>query len=486
MLVDSFLRTAQQHADRTAVADPRLRLTYRELIGVATAFHRVANEITQCERLAMMLPSCAAFASAYVGTLWAGRVPVPLSPLLQARELGAILADAGADCLLTTRALEKQLADVSIAKVFVEDVVQAAAGVKGGELPPVPSRSADDVATVLYTSGSSGMPKGVCLTHHNLLRNATACIEHAHMNPEQTFLSVLPPSHAFGLTAMVVVPLVLGTTVHDLPRFQPTQVAETIRREGISVFMAVPSMYAAMLRLKDQPPDALRGLRLAISGGEPLPANVAAAFEQRWGVRLHEGYGLTETSPVVAINMPWAYQKGSVGLPLPGLEARIVGDDGAVAAPGSSGEIQVRGHCVMKAYLNRPAETAAVIDDAGWFHTGDAGHLDDDGYLYVTGRLKDVIIVAGDNVYPKEVEDILVQHPAVAEAAVIGQPDEQRGEVVVAYVTVVGDDADPVELRSFCRERLAGYKVPREVIVVEEMPRGPTGKILKRELRGPG
>jgi long-chain acyl-CoA synthetase len=486
MLVESFLSTAQEHADRVAVADPRLRLTYRELIGSAVAFRRLAGECTTRERLALMLPSCAAFASAYVGTLWADRVPVPLSPLLQSRELAAILADAGADCLLTTRLLEKQIADVPVRTVFLEDVLMSMAGAAAGKVPPPPNHAPQDVATVLYTSGSSGMPKGVCLTHHNLHRNATACIEHARMNPEQSFLSVLPPSHAFGLTAMVIVPMVLGTTVHYLPRFQPAQVVETIQRERISVFMAVPSMYAAMLRLKDMPADALSALNLAISGGEPLPVNVAAAFEQRWHKRLHEGYGLTETSPVISINMPWSYRPGSVGLLLPGLEARIVREDGSVAPADECGEIQVRGHCVMKAYLNRPEETAAVIDRDGWFRTGDAGRLDADGYLFITGRLKDVIIVGGDNVYPKEVEDVLVQHPAVAEAAVVGRPDSQRGEVVVAYVTVIADDADPVAMRSFCRDRLAGYKVPREVVIVAEMPRGPTGKILKRQLAGLG
>lgn len=200
------------------------------------------------------------------------------------------------------------------------------------------------------------------------------------------------------------------------------------------------------------------------------------------GRRLYEGYGLTETSPVVAINLPWSFRAGSVGTLLPGLEGRIILEDGTAARGDECGEIQVRGHCVMQSYLNRPDETAAVIDDAGWFRTGDAGRLDADGFLFITGRLKDVIIVGGDNVYPKEVEDVLVQHPAVGEAAVVGRADEQRGEVVVAYVTLMRDDVSPAEIRGFCRDHLAGFKVPREVFVVDEMPRGPTGKVLKRQL----
>lgn len=433
-----------------------------------------------------MLPASSAFASAYYGVLWAGRVPVPVSMLLPPPELARVLKDADVDRLITTRVFEPLVAALPITHVWVEDVIhQAMIAGDTAAPPPPPQSAADDVATILYTSGSSGAPKGVCLTNANLMTNATACIEHARMSAEQIFLGILPPSHAFGLTAMVIVPTVLGATVAYLPRFQPNQVMETIRNEHVSVFMAVPSMYAALLRMRDVTAEDWKSVVLAISGGEPLPVNIAAGFEQRFGKKLFEGYGLTETSPVVSLNVPWAYRSGSVGQLLPGLDGKTINASGHDLPKGDEGELLIRGHCVMQEYRNQPQQTADAIDGGGWFHTGDVAHFDKDGYLYITGRVKDVIIVGGDNVYPKEVENVLVQHPAVAEAAAVGVPDASRGEVVIAFITLRdGANVSENELRDFARQHLAGYKVPREVHILPELPRGPTGKVLKRQLTG--
>jgi len=486
MIATILLESMRRNPTKLAVVDPHLRLSYTQLIQMALCMRQATVRETENPRVALMLPSSAAFVSSFFGVAWAGRIPVPVNFLLQPAEVAAILTDAGVDLLVTTRFFEKQAESLPVRKLFVEEVLAstaAAPGREGGPRPEPPQCREDDIAVILYTSGSTGAPKGVCLSHANLLSNCRACIEHARMNPDQRFLGVLPPFHAFGLLAMLLAPVALGATVHYLLRFQPAQVVETIQREAISVFMAVPSMYAALLRLKDAPADSFRPLALAISGGEPLPLNVYAAFEQRWGVRLLEGYGLTETSPVVSINMPWGFRPGSVGRTVQGVQVRIADERGMDAATGREGEVWVRGPNVMRGYYGRPEETEAVIDSEGWFHTGDIGRVDEDGFLFITGRIKDLIIVGGDNVYPREVESALVQHPAVAEAAVLGLPDPGRGEVVVACVTLrEGAKTSEAELRGFCRERLAGFKVPRILRILPELPRGPTGKVLKRPL----
>ncbi|MHC4092577.1 MAG: class I adenylate-forming enzyme family protein, partial [Planctomycetota bacterium] len=341
-------------------------------------------------------------------------------------------------------------------------------------------------AVILYTSGTSAAPKGVELTYQNLYRNCEACIEAARMDRKQTFLNILPPFHVFGLTANVLVPVVLGASVYAIPRFQPAAALKAISEQRISIVMVIPSMYAAMLRTKSISDDALTSIHLAISGGEPLPESLAQGFEKRFGVKLHQGYGLTETSPVVSLCASHAYRDGSVGRVIPGFECRIADDQGRALPAGQDGEIQVRGPCVMKGYYRRPQETAAVIEAAGWFRTGDIGQLDEDGYLFVTGRKKEMMIVGGENVFPGEIEYVLTEHRAVAEAAVIGVADTSRGEVPVAFVTLSADArGEPVgeqELRNFARRRLAGYKVPRRIRIADDLPRGPTGKVLKRKL----
>ncbi|MHC4674086.1 MAG: class I adenylate-forming enzyme family protein, partial [Planctomycetota bacterium] len=244
------------------------------------------------------------------------------------------------------------------------------------------------------------------------------------------------------------------------------------------------SMHAAIARLKNIEPDKLKNVRLALSGGEPMPLSVYELVKKRTGIELLQGYGLTETSPVISCNVPWAHSLGSVGQPIPGAEIQIRDESGQPLDKGQEGEICVRGPMVMKGYYNRPEETVAVIDRDGWFRTGDIGKLDNENYLYITGRAKDLIIVGGENVYPREVESILEGHPEVEEVAIVGRPDESRGEVVVGFVTLSDNaQASANDLRSYCREHLASYKVPRQIHIKPELPKGPTGKILKRELK---
>ncbi len=476
-LLSEFEQTVADRGGAPAACDQNLMLDYRGLRAVAGGLAgRIATETGQ-PNVGIMAPTSSACAAAIFACWYAGKVPVPLNFLLGPRELGAIVRDAGLDLVVTIDHFVEALRPTGL-RLLVLNARTLAPGAADA-----PDADAADTGVIIYTSGTTGQPKGVCLSFDNLVQNAHACIAHARMDPQQVFLSVIPQFHSFGFTAMTVTPLLLGATAWFLPRFSPVAVVGTIAEKNVTVFMAVASMYGVLARMKNAEPAALASLKLAISGGEPLPAAVAQAFAQRFGVRIMEGYGLTESSPVAAFNVPWACRAGSVGRALPGIEIRAQAEDGRACPAGQDGELVIRGHCVMKGYHQQPEATARAVR-AGALHTGDIGHIDEDGYVFITGRLKEMMIVGGENVFPFEIESVLAEHPAVAEAAVIGLPDATRGEVPVAYVIPVeGAAADPAELRNHCRNRLAGYKVPREIRIARDLPRSPTGKILKRALK---
>jgi len=486
MLLPAFLDTASRHGRKLAIRDVRREVTYDQLVVAAAALKRFIESETRRENIGILLPSTAAFAASFYGGLWAGKTVVPLNFLLHPTELKAVVADSGVDLILTCNHFEDLVRQLPARAAFLERI-----GLKWRYLlskirsfPPVPAVRPDDLAVILYTSGTTGMPRGVCLSHRNLYHDVTACIEHTHMDPEQRFLGVLPLFHTFGLTALLLAPTILGAGCSYHARFQPLDVLRTLAEDQISIFIAIPSMYAALARAKSASPEMFRSLRLPISGGEPLSPDLYDEYRDRFGVTILEGYGLTETSPVVAVNLPWANRAGTVGTPLPGVEVMSAGEDGRPVPPGESGEICVRGPTVMRGYYNRPDDTAAVLGPDGWLHTGDLGRIDPDGFISITGRKKDLIIVGGENVFPREVETVLEQHPAVAESSVIGISDPSRGEVVVGFVIPrEGASVTPLELRDFCRDRLAGFKVPRQIIIDRDLPRGPTGKVLKRVLR---
>ncbi|MCP4251706.1 MAG: long-chain fatty acid--CoA ligase [bacterium] len=488
MLVEALLESARRFGRSPAVADATRRWNYRQLATVASAVRGIVKRQAAGQRVGIMLPACAAFPAVFFGVLWAGKTAVPLNFLLSAEELARIVKDAGLEVVYSVRHFRDLLSKLPIRGVFLEDL-PLKRGVVLAKLRPRPKPprvKPDDTAVILYTSGTSGDPKGVELTYANLRSNCDACIEAARMNHDQTFLNVLPPFHVFGLTGNVLVPVVLGAGVFAIPRFHPSAALEAIQQERVSIVLAIPSMYSAMLRQKSAPADALASVELAMSGGEPLPPDLATGFVERFGVTLHQGYGLTETSPVISLCAPHSPRDGSVGRIVPGFECRIADDDDVPLAAGCDGEIQVRGPCVMKGYYRRPDETAAVIDAEGWFRTGDVGRLDEDGFLLITGRKKEMIIVGGENVFPGEIEAVLTSHPAVAEAAVIGTVHGTRGEVPVAFVTLIDavgtESPDEQSLRAYARRHLAGYKVPREIRISDDLPRGPTGKIQKRKL----
>jgi long-chain acyl-CoA synthetase len=434
----------------------------------------------------LLLPNCALYPPAFLGVLGAGKVPVPLNPLLKPAELDFVFRETGIDTVIVSEVTRPWLAGLPIRALSVGDVL-ASATVDG---PGIVSADPDDVAVLLYTSGTTGRPKGVPLTHRNLLSNAQSLIRRLQGSSEDKVLAVLPLFHAFGLTGQLIGPLLVGAEV-IYSRFAPDRVAAQIAQWGVSMFIGVPGMYRLLIRRK-VPAAPLRQLRLAISGGDALPASVRDAYREGFGRELLEGYGLTETSPVISVNTPEEHRPGTVGRILPGVEVRIQGPNGAGVAAGEQGEVQVRGPNVMRGYYNRPEENQMAFTPDGWFRTGDLGWMDADGYLTISGRIKEVIVRDGEKIMPREVEEVLESHPKVFDAAVLGEPEGPRGEAVVAYVTPAEDVPTAQELRDFCRARLADFKIPRRFVIARDLPRGPTGKILKRALKdwqpaaGPG
>lgn len=486
MLVDTLLDANRRVPHVVAVEDGVRSLSYRRLTRLATVIRDIIRRNSDCPRIGIMLPASSAFPAVLFGSLWASRMAVPLNFLLGADELGRVVLDAGLDLIVTVRHFESLVAQLPARALFLENLPLKRKMVLAAmrRLPAAPRVEADDTAVILYTSGTMAEPKGVELTYRNLHSNCVDAIASLDIRPPQVLLNTLPPFHVFGLTGNVLMPVVLGATVAAIPRFSPMALVKTVERRRATLVMAIPSMYAAVLKLKSARAESFQSVSLAISGGEPLPDSVCAGFEQRFGVTLREGYGLTETSPVISASSVKAYRAGTVGKPLRSVSVRIVGEDGRDVPAGQDGEIMVRGPGVMKGYYNRPEETRKVIDADGWFHTGDIGRLDADGFLSITGRAKEMLIIGGENVFPREIEAVLEAHPQVLQAAVIGVPDPSRGETAVAFVIPQhGEAVAETELRNFARQSLAGFKVPKKVVVREDLPKGPTGKILKRRLR---
>jgi long-chain acyl-CoA synthetase len=480
-LLDPLERHAHSEPDHLAACDPALTLTCRQFRSAAQNLAGQLPVATQRPHVGVLAPTSASGAAAVYACWYAGKVPVPLNFMLAPPELAKVARDAGLDLVLCAAPL------VALARGLDLRVLPLEAGTTTTGNTPVPTIKPDDLAVLLYTSGTLGEPKGACLTFENLTRNAEACIQAAELTSNAVFLGLLPQFHAFGLTATTIVPLMLGATVHYLPRFSPTVVLNLIAQQRVSVFITIASMFGALTGMKDATPDHFASLTHAISGGEPLSPRVAQAWEDRFGVRICEGYGMTEASPVVTLNTRRHYRPGSVGRPLPGITVEALNHDARPVPTNHDGELVIRGHCVMRGYLNKPELTATTVRD-GTLFSGDIGHLDADGFVYITGRAKEMLIVGGENVFPFEIESVLTQHPAIAEAAVIGVRDDLRGELPVAFAAPLPGVTPPseAELRTFCRDRLAPYKIPRRIYIETNLPRGPTGKILKRALLAPG
>jgi long-chain acyl-CoA synthetase len=476
-LTRELLKTAARVPERVAVADGERRLAYGELAVLAgRAAARIAAA-TAREHVGIYLPASAGFKIALFGVLSAGRAAVPLNLFLAPGELQAIIDHAELDLIVTCEQLVGRLPAGAARTMMVGELLASPDAAEPKTLED------DDLAVILYTSGSTGRPKGVRLSHRNLLANALDSARAGAFSQEDRVLGALPPFHTFALTTTVLAPLLVGASVSTMPQFQPEAALDLASAGGISVVLGVPSMYRLMARAQKARPRELGGLRLVVSGGERLPGGVREEFREAFDADIHEGYGLTECSPVVALNRPGENRPGTVGRPLEHLEVRIADANGAPLPPDQEGEVRVRGDSVMRGYHRDEDETARVLDSEGWLRTGDLGRLDPDGYLTITGRIKELIIVGGENVHPSEVEAAVAAHPAVAECAALGAPDRQRGEQVAAFVVRrPGAEVSGAEIKAHCRERLAGYKVPRRVIFLQEFPKFPTGKVNKREL----
>lgn len=482
MLFEPLFAHAARRPQDIAIVDDRGQTTFQQLAAMSVGMGMLLSAQTQKPRVGLLLPASSGFVASFYGTLLAGKSAVPINFLLGDREIAHIVSDSGIDTVVTIPQLAGRVMDLPVKVIDLTQLPQSAPA--GMAQPEFPTPDKDDEAVLLYTSGTSGLPKGVILTYGNFQSDVDASIRHVGLKTSHVFLGVIPMFHSFGVMAMMLAPMQLGAKVIYLARFSAVAVIQAIRAHQVSIMMGVPSMFGAMLRLKDAGPDDFKQMYAIISGAEPLPSTIREGFLKRFGVPIYEGYGLTETSPATNFNTPEANRPGSVGRSVPGLEVRIADENGNAVPTGEVGEVWLKGPMIMKGYWNLPKETNEALTSDRFFKTGDLGKLDADGYLYITGRKKDMIIVAGEKAFPREIEEILMRHPAVAEAAVVGKKDLSRGEVVYAFVTSrEGQEAKADELKDFCRQNgLPQWKIPREIAVEKELPHSPTGKILKREL----
>jgi long-chain acyl-CoA synthetase len=440
------------------------------------------------DRVVVLLPNCPEVLQAYGGILKVGAVAVPVIFLLNGEEVRHILADSGAKLAITSPELASKLEGFTGHTVLVGG--DAPAAVNWDELIArepdtftTVDRADDELAVILYTSGTTGKPKGVALSHRNLASNARNAASLSELDREAWNLAVLPLSHSYGLTVMNA-GHILGTRSVLLRWFNPQLVLETIQQYRVQTMAGVPTMYVYLLQYPGGEQFDTSSMRSWGCGAAPLPVEIVAPFEKKFGGKMLEGYGLTEASPVVSAHRLSGVRKlGSVGQPIPGVEVRILDDDDRDVPAGEVGEICVRGGNVMLGYYGLPEETATTLRN-GWLHTGDMGRFDEDGFLFVVERKKDLIIRGGFNVYPREVEEVLYAHPEIAEAAVVGIADPLMGEEVLAWVTLKpGAEASADDVIAFCQERLAKFKCPRDVRFLSALPKSPIGKILRKELR---
>lgn len=489
-LAQNLKHTAELMPNRVAVKLDDHVITFQ---GLADSAARVATMLRDLgvqpgDRVGVLLPNIAPMPAIYYGILWAGGVVVPMNPLFKSREIGYALTDSEATVLFAWEGVAgeagKGAADAGATLITVD----AGFAARVADHPPVAlvDRKFGDTAVVLYTSGTTGSPKGAELTHANMARNAQACRGFLGLTESDVIFGGLPLFHSFGQTVAMNAGVLVGATMTLLPRFDPAAALEVIRRDGVTMLAAVPTMYVALLQHASRVQVDTPSLRVCASGGASLPVEVLHGFERAYGAPILEGYGLSETSPVASFNHPDRVRKaGSVGQPIEGVEFRLIDPEWNDVPDGEIGEIAIKGHNVMRGYLNRPEATAAVLQD-GWFRTGDLARQDEDGYYFIVDRAKDMIIRGGYNVYPREIEEVLYEHPAVASAAVVGIPHPHHGEEIAAAVVLKdGRQATEDELRDYVKDRVAAYKYPRVVWLTDRLPMGATGKILKREITIP-
>jgi long-chain acyl-CoA synthetase len=481
-----------------APGDPAIRLgevelSYGELDDRSARLASLLREkgVEQGDRVGVMLPNVPEFPIAYYGVLRAGGIVVPMNVLLKRREIAFYLEDSGAELLLAWHGFAEEARDgAADADTELIEVEPADFAAMLGRLEPAPGladTAEDDTAVILYTSGTTGKPKGAELTQMNLFRNAdvssrTTC----EISQGDTVLGALPLFHSFGQTVGMNASLKVGACLTLVPRFDPAEALATMQRDGVTHFYGVPTMFGALLHHPERESFDTSSLRNCITGGASMPVEVLHGFEQAFGAKVLEGYGLSETSPVACSNHPDKERKaGSIGTPIEGVEMQLVDENDNPVAQGEVGEVVIRGHNIMKGYWQRPDATEEAMR-GGWFHSGDMARTDEDGCFYIVDRKKDMIIRGGYNVYPREVEEVLYEHPKIREAAVVGVPHDEWGEEIGAAVVLhEGEELPAEEISAYVKERIAAYKYPRVVWFLDDLPKGPTGKILKREIETP-
>lgn len=500
-----FLETSTRRTPgKVALILDDMKLRYAEVNGAA---NKVANGLVglgvkRGDKVALMLPNTPHFVICYYAILKLGATVVPMNVLFKRHEVEYHLDDSDSVALIVWEGFLGEAAEGFAQAKNCRNLIVAQASGSTAQLPegalPLNALMADtspvfdtvptmpdDTAVILYTSGTTGRPKGAELSHFNMFFNAYIGAEKVlRTSSDEIGLAVLPLFHSFGQTCVMNALLFAGGTITLLPRFEPQKALEVLQRDKVSYFAGVPTMYFYLLNFPGANNYDLSSLRRCVSGGSAMPVEVMHAFNKKYNVTILEGYGLSETSPVASFNqLDYEPKPGSIGTPIWGVEMRCVDSESREVPNGELGEIAICGHNVMKGYYKRADATAESIRN-GWFYTGDVAYKDDDGFFFIKDRVKDMIIRGGFNVYPREIEEVLYGHPAVAEAAVIGIPDTALGEEIKAVISLKpGQSAAEQEIINYCKERLAAYKYPRSVEVLDTLPKTATGKILKRELK---
>ncbi len=482
-----------RHPKQVAIIDDQRKWTYGKLLGGSLFIAQHLDQTTSARNVGIMLPTSGAFPAALLGVWMSNRVAVPLNYLLSPEELEYVVNDSDIDTIITAGAMLDFLGDDyqfpdNVKLLKLEDLDFTGAP----EFRWPPFKHKDDLAALLYTSGTSGKPKGVMLSHGNFAADVKAAVIHAQLTEKDIFMGVLPQFHSFGLTALTLIPLAIGSKIIYTARFMPKKIIELMRKHRPGIFMGVPSMYGALFSVKGAEAEDFSSLRYAISGAEPLPTAVYEKARDRFNLQIFEGFGLTETTPATNWSTHHQNRLHSVGLPLPTVRQFILDDEDRILPPNHEGELVIAGPIVMQGYYKQPKLTHEVIfqlripgEDMPLrtFRTGDIGKIDDDGFLYITGRKKEMLIISGENVFPREIEEVINSHDAVLASAVIGRKDDVRGEVAVAYVEMnPGMTFDEKDIRNFCRQKLSQFKVPREIKVLDALPRNGTGKIMRRKI----
>ena len=472
--------------DTLAIIEGQQQITYQQLQEKTAAYRdffysigiRYADNVALCSR------NCQEYIYAYMALNSLGAVAVPINFQLSPREISYIIKDAGIQFFITHKKLDFTIGGKDSIGSALQQILLADIDAQPGQQPPAPALPADfseeNTGAIIYTSGTTGTPKGAVLSHKNLTRDAVMFQKFLQVKPTDNILCVLPMYHCFSWTCAVINPLYAGACITILAAFSPKECLDTIRERQISILYAVPSICSLIAKLGRK--EDLQSLRITVLGGASLPLQIARDFKEKFGIAICEGYGLSEAAPVCAVNPPGREKLGSIGLPLPGIQAKIIDSDSNPLPPGQPGELCLAGDNVMKGYWNLPEDTAATLK-AGWLHTGDIAMQDDEGYLFIVDRIKDMIISMGENIYPREIEELLYAYNGIAEAAVVGVPDKLRGQSGICFfVAEPGAEVIIRDLKKYLQANLALYKLPREYKQLSELPKTGTGKISKREL----